>query len=107
MEVELKADPRSEAGKGPARRLRAVGKIPAVLYGPEVETQQVSVDERQLWHALHTDAGANVLVDVRLDGDTFLAMPRQIQRDLLRDRFIHVDLLRVARDEKITVEVPV
>jgi large subunit ribosomal protein L25 len=49
----------------------------------------------------------NVLVDLRVDGDHFLALPREIQRDLIRGRFIHVDFLRIARDEKITVEVPV
>jgi large subunit ribosomal protein L25 len=67
----------------------------------------VSVDARDLFHVLHTDAGMNVLVDVRLDGDHFLAMPREVQRDHLRGRFIHVDFLRIARDEKITVEVPI
>jgi large subunit ribosomal protein L25 len=107
MQAKLKAERRDGTGKGVARKLRAAGRVPAVVYGHGEEAVSVSLDARELFHVLHTDAGANVLVDVRLDGDTFLAMPRQIQRDLLRDRFIHVDLLRVARDEKITVDVPV
>jgi large subunit ribosomal protein L25 len=107
MQAKLKAERRDGAGKGVARKLRAAGRVPAIVYGHGEEAVSVSLDARELFHVLHTDAGANVLVDVRLDGDQFLAMPRQIQRDLLRDRFIHVDLLRVARDEKITVEVPV
>ena len=49
----------------------------------------------------------NVLVDLRVDGDHFLALPREVQRDLIKGRFVHVDFLRIARDEKITVEVPV
>jgi large subunit ribosomal protein L25 len=107
MQAKLKAERRDGSGKGVARKLRAAGRVPAIVYGHGEEPVSVSLDARELFHVLHTDAGANVLVDVRLDGDTFLAMPRQIQRDLLRDRFIHVDLLRVARDQKITVDVPV
>jgi large subunit ribosomal protein L25 len=65
------------------------------------------VDARELFHLLHTDAGMNILVDLRVDHDHFLAMPREIQRDNLKGRFIHVDFLRIARDEKIAVEVPI
>jgi large subunit ribosomal protein L25 len=65
------------------------------------------VDARELFHLLHTDAGMNVLVDLRIDHNQFLAMPREVQRDHLRGRFLHVDFLQIARDEKITVEVPV
>lgn len=107
MEVELKAEPRSEAGKGPARRLRAQGKVPAVLYGPEVETQRVSVDARQMWHALHTDAGANVLINLAVDGETYLTLPREIQRDIVRGTLLHVDFLRIRRDVAIQVDVPI
>jgi len=77
------------------------------VYGHGQEPIHVSIDAKELFHVLHTDAGLNVMIDVRLDGENFLAMPRQIQRDLLRDRLIHLDLLRIARDEKITVDVPV
>ncbi|HEV3475160.1 MAG TPA: 50S ribosomal protein L25/general stress protein Ctc [Actinomycetota bacterium] len=107
MEVQLKAEPRTEAGKGPARRLRASGKVPAVVYGPEVETQQVAVDERQLWHALHTDAGANVLINLAVDGETYLTLPREIQRDIVRGTLMHVDFLRIRRDVAIQVDVPI
>jgi large subunit ribosomal protein L25 len=107
VEVELKAEPRSEAGKGPARRLRAQGKVPAVLYGPEVETQRVSVDARQMWHALHTDAGANVLINLAVDGETYLTLPREIQRDIVRGTLLHVDFLRIRRDVAIQVDVPI
>ncbi|HEX9234750.1 MAG TPA: 50S ribosomal protein L25/general stress protein Ctc [Actinomycetota bacterium] len=107
MPTKLKAERRDGAGKGPARRLRARGLVPAVVYGHGQEPIHVSIDAKELFHVLHTDAGLNVMIDVRLDGENFLAMPRQIQRDLLRDRLIHLDLLRIARDEKITVDVPV
>ena len=107
MELKLDAEPRQVSGKGGARKLRAAGRVPAVVYGHGADALHLSVDARDLFHLLHTDAGANVLVDLRLDGDTILAMPREIQRDHLRGRFVHVDFLRVARDETITVEVPV
>ena len=107
MEVELKAETREESGKGPARRLRAAGKVPAVLYGPEVQTQRVAVDARQLWHALHTDAGANVLINLAVDGETYLTLPREIQRDIVRGTLMHVDFLRIRRDVAIQVDVPI
>jgi large subunit ribosomal protein L25 len=107
MQAKLKAERRDDAGKGVARKLRAKGRVPAVVYGHGTDPIPVSVDARELFHVLHTDAGANVMIDVQVDGESLLAMPRQVQRDLLRDRFLHVDLLRIKRDERITVEVPV
>jgi large subunit ribosomal protein L25 len=107
MEQRLKAEPRTETGKGAARKIRASGRIPAVVYGHGVEAMPVTVDAKELFHLLHTDAGMNVLVDLRVNSDNMLAMPREIQRDHIRGTFIHVDFLRIARDEKITVEVPI
>ncbi len=107
MERKLKAESRTETGKGAAHRIRASGRVPAVVYGHGAQPLPVSVDARELSHLLHTDAGMNILVDMRVDGDHFLAMPREVQRDTLKGRFIHVDFLRIARDEKVTVEVPV
>jgi large subunit ribosomal protein L25 len=107
MERKLKADRRDGKGKGAARKIRAGGKVPAVVYGQGTDPLHVTIDSRELFHLLHTDAGMNVLVDLRVDGDHFLAMPREVQQDHLRGRFLHVDFLRIARDEKITVDVPV
>ena len=107
MERKLKADPRSRTGKGAARKLRAAGRVPGVVYGHGMDPVHVSVDARDLFHVLHTDAGMNVMIDLRVDRDRYLAMPREVQRDHIRGQFLHVDFLRVARDEKITVEVPV
>lgn len=107
MEQKLKADRREDSGKGAARKARAAGRVPGVVYGHGADPLHISVDARDLFHTLHTEAGANVLVDLRVDGDHFLAMPREVQRDHLRGRLLHVDFLRIARDEKITVEVPI
>jgi large subunit ribosomal protein L25 len=107
MEQKLKAEPRDATGKGVARKIRASGRVPAVIYGQGGEAVPVTVDAKELFHLLHTDAGMNVLVDLRVNSDHMLAMPREVQRDHIRGTFIHVDFLRIARDEKITVEVPV
>jgi len=106
MERKLKAEQRTEAGKGTARKLRAAGRVPGVVYG-HGDAIAIDVDARELYRLLHTDAGMNVLVDLKVGKDEWLAMPRDVQRDNIRDLLIHVDFLRIARDERITVEVPV
>lgn len=107
MELKLKAEKREESGKGPARKLRAAGRIPAVLYGHNMDPVPLSVDAKELFHVLHGSAGSNVLVDLEVDGAGHLALPREIQRDVVRARYIHIDFLAVRRDEKVSVSVPV
>jgi large subunit ribosomal protein L25 len=107
MERKLKAEARAESGKGAARKIRASGRVPAIVYGRGIDPLPVTIDGKELFHLLHTDAGMNVLVDMRVNSDHFLAMPREIQRDHIRGQFLHVDFLRINRDEKIGVEVPV
>jgi large subunit ribosomal protein L25 len=107
METTLKVDRREATGKGAARKIRANGHVPGVVYGRGGDPIKITVDARELFHTLHTDAGMNVLVELRLDGDKVLAMPREVQRDHIRGVFKHVDFIRIARDEKIIVEIPV
>jgi large subunit ribosomal protein L25 len=106
-EQKLVAEKREESGKGVARKLRAAGRVPAVLYGHGMEPIALSVDSRELIHVFHTGAGTNVLVDLTVDGDDHLAMAREIQRDHIKGRFMHVDFLVVSRDQVISVSVPV
>lgn len=106
MERKLKAEQRTDGGKGAARKLRAAGRVPGVVYG-HGDAVAIDMDARELYRLLHTDAGMNVMVDLKVGKDEWLAMPRDVQRDNIRDLLIHVDFLRIARDEKITVEVPV
>jgi large subunit ribosomal protein L25 len=107
METKLTAERRDDAGKGVARKLRAAGKVPAVLYGQGLDTTPITVQARELSHLLHGSAGSNVLVDLVVDGEEHLAIPREIQRDHIHARFVHVDFLAVSRTETITVNVPV
>jgi len=107
MELKLEAEKRDESGKGAARKLRARGRVPAVLYGHGVGPVSVSVGAKDLYKVLHGSAGTNVLVNLTVDGAEHLALPREIQRDHVRGRYVHVDFLAVRRDEKVTVSVPV
>jgi large subunit ribosomal protein L25 len=106
-EVKLVAEPREGTGKGVARKLRAAGRVPAVLYGHGMDSTALSVDARDLYHVLHTGAGTNVLVDLVVDGSDHLIIPRDVQRDHIYGRFIHVDFLAVRRDEKLQLSIPV
>jgi len=106
-EYKLAAENRSEAGKGAARRLRASGRVPAVLYGHGTKPRHLSVDARQFGQALRTDAGVNVLMELEVGGDRHLALAKEIQRHPVRGDFIHVDFIQVRRGEKVHVSVPV
>ncbi|HEX7463449.1 MAG TPA: 50S ribosomal protein L25/general stress protein Ctc [Actinomycetota bacterium] len=106
-ELKLKATKRDGAGKGVARKLRAAGQVPAVLYGHGMAPVSIAIDSKELFHALHGSAGGNVLVDLVVDGKQHLTLPREIQRDHVRGRYLHVDFLAVRRDEKVVVDVPV
>lgn len=104
-EVRIAAEPRSEFGKGAARRTRRAGKVPAVLYGHGTDPRHVSLPGHELMLALKTP---NVLIRIEgLPGGAELALPKAVQRDPLKGFLEHVDLLLVTRGEKVTVEVPV
>jgi large subunit ribosomal protein L25 len=104
-EVRIAAEPRTEFGKGPARRERRAGRVPAVLYGHGSEPRHVSLPGHDVLMALRT---ANVLIRLEgLPGGSQLALPKAVQRDAIRGYVEHVDLIMVRRGEKVTVEVPV
>ncbi len=106
-EQTLRAEKRDGSGKGVARKLRAAGGVPGVLYGGGMDALPLAVDSKDLYHVLHTGAGANVLVDLQVDGKKHLVLAREVQRDHIRGRFIHVDFLAIRRDERITIDVPI
>src|SRR3712207_233077 len=106
-EITLTAEPRTMGGTRPSRRLRREGRIPAVVYGRGADPAPVTVAYRELRAALTTDAGLNAILNLRLDGDTVLAIVKDIQRHPVRNEVAHVDFIRISRDEAVTVEVPV
>lgn len=106
-EVKISAEPRTEFGKGGARRTRRAGKVPAVLYGHGEKPKHIALPAREFAAAIRK-GGANQLFAIEVsDGTQVLALPKAIQRDPIKDSFEHVDLLLVRRGEKVTVDVPV
>jgi large subunit ribosomal protein L25 len=102
-EVRIQAEPRTEFGKGGARRTRRAGKIPAVLYGHGTEPRHIALPAREFGQAIK--GGGNTLLTLQIDGGSELALPKAIQRNPIRGDYEHVDLLLVRRGEKVTVEV--
>src|SRR5688500_1764438 len=100
-EVKLEVTRREGTGKGVARRARAAGKVPGVVYGRGMDPVAVEVDRRQFIQALQTDAGMNVLLSLDIEGDKITTLPRQIQRDPVRGTLLHADFVKV----DLTVEV--
>lgn len=106
-EVRIKAEPRTEFGKGAARRIRRADKVPGVLYGHGTEPRHVSLPGHELMLALKSP---NVLL--RLDGlddagPGELALPKAVQRNPVKGVLEHVDLLLVRSGEKVSVDVPI
>jgi large subunit ribosomal protein L25 len=106
-EVKLSALMREGTGKGPSRRARADGRVPAIVYGRGMEPLSISVDRREFVTALQTDAGMNVLLDIEVDGETTLALTRELQRDPVRGTLLHADFVKIDRTQEVEVEVPV
>jgi large subunit ribosomal protein L25 len=103
-EVRIQAEPRTEFGKGAARRTRRAGRVPAVIYGHGAETRHLSLPEHELMLALKTQ---NVLIRLEGLGRAGLALPKAVQRDPLKGSIEHVDLIEVRIGEKVTVEIQV
>ena len=109
MQASLIATKRETRGKNEARRLRASGHVPAVIYGGALEEPvPVSVDPKILLRILHSDSGVNTLIDLELEGgDSTQVLVKDFQLDPVSTELLHVDFYRLAMDKVITVTVPV
>ena len=107
-EITLTATTGRTTGTRSSRRLRAEGQVPAVVYGLGREPVAVSVVWRELRAALITDAGVNALIDLSIEGEgeSQLAIVKDMQRHPIRQTVDHVDFLLIRRDQEITVDVP-
>jgi large subunit ribosomal protein L25 len=103
----LEAQKRESGNKNAARRVRAEGKIPAVLYGAGSEAAAVTVDPRQVLRILRSDSGHNTIFDLAFDSNRVKAMIVDWQFEPIKGRLLHVDLQRIAMDKKLTVTVPI
>ena len=102
----IQAEPRTEFGKGAARRIRRADKVPAVLYGHGAEPAHISLPGHETMLALK-HGGVNALLTITVDGKESLALPKQIQRDPIKGFLEHLDLIVVRKGEKVTVDIPV
>jgi large subunit ribosomal protein L25 len=107
-EVKISAEPRTEFGKGGARRTRRAGLVPAVLYGHGEAPVHIALPAREFAAAIR-HGGLNQVFTIDVAGGTgaTLALPKAIQRDPIKETYEHVDLIIVKRGEKVQVDVPV
>jgi len=103
----LEAQTREPGNKNAARRVRAAGKVPAVVYGAGKESSVIEVDPRQVLRILHSESGHNTIFDLAMGGDRVKAMIVDWQFEPIKGKLLHVDLQRIAMDKKLTVTVPI
>jgi large subunit ribosomal protein L25 len=109
MDATIQAEKRDTRGKNEARRLRAAGRIPAVVYGAEKgKAVEISVDPKMLSRILHSDSGANTLIALQgLDGGDTRVMVKDFQLDPISHQMLHADFYQIAMDKALTVTVPI
>jgi large subunit ribosomal protein L25 len=101
---KLVAEVRTTFGKGAARRIRATGKIPAVIYGHGTEPQHVTLPNHEVSLILRK---ANAVLDLDINGKSQLALVKDVQKDPVRQIIEHIDLVIVRKGEKVTIDIPV
>lgn len=106
-ETILTAEAGRRTGSSDARRLRAEGKIPAVVYGLGMDPLSVTIDRRELRQALSGTAGMNTILDLTVDGEVYPTIIKDIQRHPVRRSVQHVDFIQVDLNEEIVVSIPV
>jgi len=103
----LDAEPRTDAGKGFARKLRSQGQIPAVIYGHGREPQPLSLNARDLDKLLEHIVAESTVIEVKIGDDTSKTLIREIQRHPYRRQILHVDFQALVAGEKVIVNVPI
>jgi large subunit ribosomal protein L25 len=105
--VEAQARPDASRGKNEARRLRVQGRIPAVLYGAKKQTIALEVDPKAIGKILHSEAGHNTIFDLVAGAEKTKAMIVDWQYEPIKGHLLHIDLKRIAMDERLRVKVPI
>ena len=106
-EVILNAEVRERVGKGAARATRREGKVPAVIYGGKQAPLSISLEEKEITRQIHKPGFFSHLITVKVGKDKHTVLARDLQLHPLKDSPTHLDFLRVAKDAKIEVAVPV
>lgn len=106
MSTKLAAQSRTASGSAAARRMRAEGHIPAVVYGLGMAPISISVERRELRLALSGAAGVNTVLSLEVEGTTYPSVIKDLQRHPIRRTVSHIDFLTVNMNEELTVSVP-
>ena len=112
MDATLEAVKRTDKGKNEARRHRAAGRLPAVVYGPGKDGKApvgvpVTVDPKGLMRIFHSDSGVNTLITLKLDGGATQVLVKEYQLDPVTHALLHADFYQLAMDKALVVTVPV
>ena len=107
--IFMEAEPRTDVGKGPNRRLRASGRIPGVLYGGQKETVALSLDPKAIVGIIRSHGGVNTIFELGVQGAKGKenVMIREYQIEPVEHRLLHADLVRVAMDKELTLDVTI
>ena len=105
--IELKAQARDRVGKGAARELRRNSLVPAVIYGDNKDPLPIAVPYKELSILINSGGFLNTVLEVDVDGGKHRVLPKDYQTEPVRDFFTHVDFLRIGKNTKVTVEIPV
>ncbi|MDH3605676.1 MAG: 50S ribosomal protein L25 [Acidimicrobiia bacterium] len=103
--TELEATIRTSRGSAESRRLRRTGFVPATVYGRDSEAKAVTVNSRELYAVLHTDAGLNAVITLNVDGEAITSLAREVQRHPTRGDITHLDFIRISLTETVTADV--
>src|SRR5262245_61025345 len=107
-QISIQSSIREETGKGPNHRLRAAGKVPAVLYGHKSKNVALTVDPKDIFRILHSQAGENTIFLLTVPGrETVNCLIKEYQLEPISHSLLHADFYEVAMDEALEVDVPV
>ncbi len=107
MSITVKAERREKRGKNSSRQIRREGKVPAILYGPNIDTVCLTMNKKDLFDILKLETGENTIFKVSFDSDKRDVMIKDLQVGPVSDEILHVDLIQIAMDKEIQVSVPI
>lgn len=107
MSFMIKAEKRENFGKNVSRRMRIKGKIPVILYGPDIVNVPLTLEKKDIFMILKSESGENTVFKVSFDSETRNAMIKEIQKDPVTDEILHADIIQIVMDKAIRVAVPI
>ena len=109
--IQLDSKKRTMTGKGSARKLRSVGKLPGILYGPETSPIMLSLDYKQLQKILRGKSAENIIFDLKVDSNGIdqsrRVMIKELQKDPVTRDYLHVDFYEISMEKELEVDIPV